>query len=406
MFVRNIELTRSELGADRQRLQAEVVSDAGAFPAEIYWLDVPASHAAQLSLSGNSWLVLLAPLAIHVGEALRLPASVDLELLRNVHELMRVWHSWYPQLRPVPIEAETAGHRADTTAAATASMFSGGVDAWFTLLTNNGPSGVPGARPIDDLLCVWGFDVPLDRPDEYRAMHDTLTAAVDGLSASLVSIATNLHQTRWWRLADWGRVAHGCALASIAHALERRYSRLLIPSTHRYNDPIPWGSHPLTDHLMSSSTLQVIHDGAGFSRVEKTAYISDSPAAMGSLQVCWESNRFQNCGKCSKCYRTMATLYLLAKLDRCARFPADSFDPARLAYMFSVDDSDRAFMLEVLELALARQRQDIADSIKRSFPRSRRIAPLLRLARSMAHKPFVWRFSDPLERAVRGRLIV
>ncbi len=406
MFVRNIELTRSELGGDRARLRAEVISEAGSFPSETYWLDVPASHSSYLTGSANSWLVLLAPLAVNVGEALRLPGPVDRELLADVQELMRVWSSWYPKLKPVPIEAEAVQLRPAPQPAATASMFSGGVDAWFTLLSNNGPAALPGARPIDDLVCVWGFDVPLDRPDEFRAMYDTLEHAIDGFGASLVGVATNLHQTRWWRLADWGRVAHGCALASIAHALEGRYTRLLIPSTHRYDDPIPWGSHPLTDHLMSSSTLRVIHDGAGFNRVEKTSFIADSPAAMGSLQVCWESNRFQNCGKCSKCYRTMATLYLLAKLDRCPRFAAGSFDPEKLAYMFSADDSDRAFMLEVLELAQSRQRQDVAQAIKRSFPRSRRIAPLLRLARSMAHKPFVWRFSDPLERAVRGRLIV
>jgi hypothetical protein len=126
---------------------------------------------------------------------------------------------------------------------------------------------------------------------------------------------------------------------------------------------------------------------------------------MRSLQVCWETNRFQNCGKCSKCYRTMATLYLLGKLDACPRFPGGSFEPAKLAYMFSADESDQAFMLEVIELALSRQRQDVALAIGRSFHRSRRTAPLLRLARALASKPFVWRFSDPLERALRGRLI-
>ena len=406
MFVRNIEIARSELGTDRVRLRAEVCSDAGSFPSEVYWLDVPASHASYLSGSANSWLVLLAPLAVNVGETLKLPGPVDRELLCDVQELMRVWHSWYPKLKPVPIEAETADSLAAPRPAATASMFSGGVDAWFTLLSNNGPAALPGARPIDDLLCVWGFDVPLDRPDEYRAMYDTLASAVDEFGASLVGVATNLHQTQWWRRADWGRVAHGCALASIAHALEGRYSRLLIPSTHRYDDPIPWGSHPLTDHLMSSSTLRIFHDGAGYSRVDKTAAISESAAAMESLQVCWATNRFQNCGKCSKCYRTMATLYLLAKLDRCPRFPAGSFDPEKLAFMFSSDESDQAFMLEVLELALSRQRQDVASAIKRSFPRSRRTAPLFRLARALANKPFVWRFSDPLERALRARLIV
>jgi hypothetical protein len=326
---------------------------------------------------------------------------VDEQLLENVHEAMRIWHCWNSKLMPVPIESEVAVSQDKVRPTATAAMFSGGVDAWFTLLSNNGPGAIRGARRIDELLCVWGLDIPLNQPAQYVVMHDALAKATGGMGAALIGIATNLRTTQWWRRADWGHIAHGCALAFFAHALAGRYSRLLIPSTHRYDDPIPWGSHPLTDHFLSSSTLQVIHDGAAFSRVEKTAAIAESAAAMDTLQVCWESKGFENCGRCSKCYRTMATLYLLGKLDRCRRFPGGSFDATKLKFLLTQDESDRAFIGEVRNLAMSSGRMDVAQAIDSGLRRSRRTEPILRFAHWLGTQPFVWRYSAPLERALR-----
>ena len=405
MLVRDVDIVESPLAAGRSRLRGEVVCDDPSIPPEVYWFDIPTTHAGALGATGNPWLVLLAPLAVHLGEPLRVPKPVDRDLLANINEVMRIWHCWFPDLRPVSVVADELVAEPESDIGLTASMFSGGVDAWFTLLANNGSARLPGWRKIDELLCVWGFDVSLEQPGEFRRMRDTLAQSTAGLAA-LVDVATNLHETQWWKRADWGHVAHGCGLASIALAFGNRYSRVLIPSSHRYDDPSPWGSHPLTDPLLSTRRTRIIHDGSGYSRVDKTAAIAESDAALQSLQVCWETKSFNNCGACVKCYRTMATLHLLGALGRCPRFPPDAFDPARLSRVFSQRESERVLMREVRELALQRHQPEVARAIERSFPVSRRAAAALRYTRVLASVPLLWRLRDPLEHALRSQLIM
>jgi len=315
MLVRDIDVVESPLAPGRARLRGEVVCDDPSIPPEVYWFDIPTTHAGALGATGNPWTVLLAPLAVHLGEPLRVPKPVDRDLLANIHEVMRIWHCWFPDLQPVPVVADELVAEPESDIGLTASMFSGGVDAWFTLLSNNGSARHPGWRQIDEVLCIWGLDVSLEQPGEFRRMRDTLAQSTAGLAA-FVDVATNLHETQWWKRADWGHVAHGCGLASIALAFGNRYSRVLIPSSHRYDDPSPWGSHPLTDPLLSTRRTRLIHDGSGYSRVDKTAAIAESNEALQSLQVCWETKSFKNCGACVKCYRTMATLHLLGALGR------------------------------------------------------------------------------------------
>ncbi len=379
MNVKDIEITTSPLSPDRTCVRAGVICDDKTIPPEVYWIDVPRSYATYLSDSGDAWLSLLLSVAIHLGEPLVISKPVDRELLVNAHELMRVWHCWYPHLKPVPIEAEIQERPLRQSGSATAALFSGGVDAWFTLLTHNGDSNPPDRFHIDDLLCVWGLDIRLESPGEFGAMRDALVGAVSGLGAEFVEVATNLQQTKWFTKAEWGPVAHGSVLASIGHALSGRYARVLIPSTHRYDDPIPWGSHPLTDPLLSSSSTRIIHDGGGFSRVEKTEALIRSEAAMNSLQVCWDTRSYRNCEVCSKCYRTMTTLFLLGALDRCPRFSARMIDKRKLAKTVPEDGSDRAFLREVRDLAVRTGHPDISRAINRSFQRARRIELGLRL---------------------------
>jgi hypothetical protein len=373
MKVRDIEIANSPVSPDRTCVRANVVCDDRTMPAEVYWIDVPCAYSDYLSDSGNAWLTLLLPVAVHLGEPLVISKPVDRELLVNAHELMRVWKCWYPHLKSVQIEAEIQEPPTERAAVATAAFFSGGVDAWFTLLTHNGGSNGPARIRIDDLLCVWGLDIPLENPGEFRSLRDALVRATPELAADFVEVGINLQQTKWFTKAEWGPVAHGSVLASIGHALSRRYSRVLIPSTHRYDDSIPWGSHPLTDPLLSSVLTKIIHDGAGFSRVEKTEALLKSEAALKSLQVCWDTRAYRNCEACSKCYRTMTTLFLLGALDRCPRFSARTIDKRKLARILSRDESDRAFLREVRDLAVRTGHPDITRAIDRSLRRSRRL---------------------------------
>jgi hypothetical protein len=380
MIIKNIEVTASPLSPDRTCVRADVICDDKSMPPEVYWIDVPRSHASYLSDSGDAWLSLLLSVAVHLGEPLVISKPVDRELFVNVQELMRVWSCWYPRLKSVPIEAEIQERPARPSGSSTASLFSGGVDAWFTLLTHNAnDSNQLETFRINDLLCVWGLDIPLESCGEFRAMSNALASAVSGLGADFVEVATNLQHTRWFGKAEWGPVAHGSVLASIGHALSGKYSRVLIPSTHRYDDPIPWGSHPVTDPLLSSSLTRIVHDGGGFSRVEKTEALIKSEAAMNSLQVCWDTRSYRNCEACNKCYRTMTTLFLLGALDRCPRFSARTIDTRKLAKTLPEDESDRAFLREVRDLAVRKGHHEISRAIDHSFKRARRIELGLRL---------------------------
>jgi hypothetical protein len=405
MIVKDIDITTSPLSPDRTCVRAEVICNDPSMPPEIYWIDVPRVYSDYLNDSGNPWLTLLLPVAIHLGERLIISKPVDHELFINVHELMRIWNCWYPDLKPVPIEAEVRQQQIGRSTGPTAAFFSGGVDAWFTLLTHNGEDHRPDRIQIDDALCVWGLDIRLENPGEFRALRDALVHAISGFRAEFLEVATNLQQTKWFTKADWGRVAHGSVLASVGHALSGRYARVLVPSTHRYDDPVPWGSHPLTDPLLSSSLTKIIHDGAGFSRVEKTEALLKCDAALKSLQVCWDTRAYRNCEACSKCYRTMTTLFLLGALDRCPRFSARTIDTKKLAMVFARDDSDRAFLREVRGLALRTGHRHIVRAIDRSFRHSRRLdlsqrwaKRLLSLASSKWQRRLDWRIERLLLR--------
>ena len=382
MNVKNIEITTSPISPSRTCVRADVICDDKTVPAEVYWIDVPQAYSNHLSGSGNPWLVLLLPFAVNLGEPLIISKSVNRELFINVHELMRIWNCWY-HLKPVSIEADIEEHQLQPSGRATAALFSGGVDAWFTLLTHSGDSNAPDKVRIDDLLCVWGLDISLDKADEFRALRDALERATSSLGPDFVDVATNLFQRSWERRVNCWHRAHNCALASIGHALSGRYGRLLIPSTHRYDDAIPWGSHPLTDPLLSSSGTKIVHDGAGFSRVEKTETLVKSVAALNSLQVCWETDCYRNCESCIKCYRTMTTLFLLGALDRCPRFRSSTIDKRKVARIFTRDDSDRAFLREVRALAVRTGHRDIGRAIDRSFRHSRRLELSLRLTKRL-----------------------
>ncbi len=395
MKLEEVAIVESPTRADRVRLVGKVGYADGVAPPEPYWYEVPEKVAEFLTMSGNPWLVCLLPLAVTLGEPLRIERPVDRMLLENVHEVMRIWKCWYPRLHLIPIEAESVEADQQQPHPKTAAFFSGGIDSFFTVLRHSDPQSSAGGTTIDDLLSIWGFDIPLRRPDEFQRLRSTLQNAASDLGKELVDVATNLKITRL-REAEWGRLYHGCALASVALALERRYSKVLIASSHGYKDLQPWGSHPLTDPLLSTSQAKVIHDGSAFDRVEKTALVATSDVAMRSLHVCYRIWSDKNCGNCNKCYRTMTTLALLGALDRCTTFPEGAFDVRRVAKVYSPDESDRSFFHEIRAFALRHGNTDVVRAVDRSFKHSAWVNRWLPVLRSLKGKPLVWRIERAL----------
>jgi hypothetical protein len=392
---------KNSIDSDRVRLVGEVSYDNKNHPLEEYWFEVPAKYASWLSLSGNAWLACLLPLACTLGETLRICAPVDRTLFENVHELMRVWKFWYPELSIVSIEAPVMDDARPQTGAKTAAFFSGGVDSFFTVLWHSDAAGSYKQPAIEELIDVWGLDVRLNKPDAYRGMRDSLGKAASELGKELIDVATNL-RTTLWRSVDYGLVSHNCALAAVAHCLEKRYSKTLIASSHGYKNPFPWGSHPLTDPLLSSGRLRIVHDGASFTRVQKTERIARSEIALKSLRVCHKFGSERNCGTCNKCYRTLITLEILGVRDHCSTFPKEGFDFKRIEKIYSPTENDRFFLREVQAFAIERERHEIAAAIERSFQYSvwleRRLPLAKTIDRWLKSAPFFWRWGGTMER--------
>src|SRR6185436_6108277 len=121
-------------------------------PPEEYWFDVPGEYASSLSESGNPWLACLIPLAVTLGEPLRLALPVDRTLFDNVQELQQVWKCWHPHLHVVPVVADLAAPSRQEPPTRAAAFFSGGVDSFFTVLWHGDATSSPRTA-IDELLC-------------------------------------------------------------------------------------------------------------------------------------------------------------------------------------------------------------------------------------------------------------
>src|SRR5688500_14294828 len=371
MEVRNIDLVPSPFGTVRTRIRADVRYDSGSIAGEEYWLDVPKEHAGDLSTSGNPWVACLLPLAAHMGETLRVPLPVDAPLRANADRLMRIWSAWYPGVSVVRVEAPTATEASDVAPSRAAAFFSGGVDSFFTAVRNRALAAPAERAPIDDLITVWGFDVPLDRAVAFARLRDRHRAVAGELGMHLIDVATNLRSTRW-REAQWSYLAHGAGLACIALFLEQRFHTAYIAGSVAYRDLHSWGSHPATDPLFSTSQTAIVYDAIAYLRTEKIESLATCAPALRALRVCYESESDENCGECNKCQRTMLALDICGALARCDAFPRKTVDLRQVARFDCSQPFDYRELEDIRRLAVARGRVDAARAIDRSFGRTRR----------------------------------
>jgi hypothetical protein len=191
----------------------------------------------------------LLPLAVTIGEDVEIPLPVDRELFEGAKGLVGLWKSWYPELSPVSVKAEVAPI-ADNPQE-TMAFFSAGVDSYFTVLRH----------PVKHFVNVLGFDMPLTKEPAFQRHCERLARIAKELSGELIPVRTNIRQTRW-RSCHWQKLGFGPALAATALAMERRFSRVLLPGSVDFRNLFPWGSHPLSDPLLSTSKTRIVHDGS------------------------------------------------------------------------------------------------------------------------------------------------
>jgi len=348
------------------------ITGAGSAAGEVLWADVPEAFVADATDRLDAWLLWLLPLAFETDEDLVLDGPVDAELLRNVHELMEVWSCWLPGKRPVRVTADMADV-SKPRGSRTGLFFTAGVDSFFSLLHHDEMARLHpewNLSPIDDLIYIEGYDIPLaDRAalDHKRA---SLQAVAQETGKTLVTLATNFRDTSLsMRKNAWGPVVHGPALAASGLLLGRRWRELLIAASITYDESGPWGSTAVTDPLFSTSATRVSHDGAGFHRLRKVDFLSPFDAALNHLHVCWQDCSERNCGVCEKCLRTLLALDLAGVRERARTFPADTFSVDLLRDVWKDHRLLRPMYRELRDRGLALGRLDVVTLIDECLSR-------------------------------------
>ncbi len=317
----NLEVSNSVAGGKSKRVTSLYAGGATKKIEIFYEFDRIIPWSEDTLLDGHVLAVLL--YASSQGKDLKVHGTLSRTAMRNIEELLMAWGRWKPDIykkisilpdRVVDTRKQHAEERA-------ISAFSGGVDAMFTALSHTSLLPEAVRYPLGSVLMVHGFDVDIYNSTAFEQLTKRVRPALDSLSLELRTLRTN---SRELKLQDWD-YSHGLELAACLHMYSDEFAFGLIGSTDPYEALVlPWGSNPVTDHLMSGGNFSIVHDGAGFSRTEKVAKISAYPFACKALKVCWAgSDQSGNCGKCEKCVRTQLNFLAVGVQGAVPCFPGE-----------------------------------------------------------------------------------
>jgi hypothetical protein len=228
-----------------------------------------------------------------------------------------VWNAWFG-FPIVEIVGEEETDLASSGPAITA--FTGGVDSAFSAYWHT-RGGRRLDRPLVAGMMVHGVDIPRADVAGFQRAAERSRRMLDSIGLELITVETNAWDPQ---PPDARYVAIG--VASALHLLSGRFSAGLIPSTVDYaNLVIPISSNPVSDPWLGSRSMTVVHDGAGFGRLEKVRMIAGWSEALESLRVCLRDPRHdRNCGVCPKCMLTLLEFRVLGVEPRCFdRMPSD-----------------------------------------------------------------------------------
>lgn len=258
---------------------------------------------------------------------LYIDGSVSRELLSNLVEFQCAWNKWLPEKYSLVSVTAKEIREPEPAAKGAVCAFSGGVDSVFSVWRHTQKRNSYRSQPVNLCTMVHGFDIPLSDQEAFRTAVGRAILTLEDIGVKVIPIKTNY---RLICTANW-EDAHVAALVGTLSNFKSVAGVCIVGSTYPYNYlKTPWGSHPISDHLLGSDIFKVIHDGASHTRTEKVKEISDWQMGINNLRVCWQGDlKDRNCGKCEKCVRTKLNFLAVGQ-----NIP-DCFEDAHLPLDFS-----------------------------------------------------------------------
>ncbi len=376
-----IENLRKEVEVDRVRITANLIWENRDRPDQDIYFETTTEFEKDLFLNPNSFLLACALPAMRYGEKrIALDASISPEVKDGLINAMKCLIDWHGGNRKTieieaPIETEVLFPDKQNRAA---GFFSGGIDALAMVRDNhlNFPQDHP--RYIKDGILVYGILEGENANDpSFQNVVEAVSVMAKDAEIQLIQVSTNAYahfrdldpDYSFWRLEYMGSF-----LAAIAHAFTPRFSVASIASTYDYANLEPWGSHPLLDPLYSSNSLQIRHENAALSRLDKTKLVGEWDVALKHLRVCNEKSSYSegnyNCGECGKCVKTMAAFLSLGLLEQIPTFKEKDISKKLLVNNCYISDAyDESCYRELIEPLSQIGRQDLVDGIAQIITR-------------------------------------
>jgi hypothetical protein len=344
--------------------RVEMQNQLSQVPNEL-WFKFPENYRDHITVRSDSFATSLLLLAMYYNEALVVKGEISPHLAYGLGEWQQIFHACYPkQFRIVDLQFD----RLETTTklesqGKVAAAFSGGLDSLYTLWRH-----IPSNQPIlqaqlTHAIFIHGFDIALSQSEKYRILFERYSGELEPLGVTLLNVQTNAALFSRFRI-KW-ELTHGGVLIGTALLFSRLLGRFYVNSTHAYrdfrSDPI-LGSSILTDHWLSTETLEIIHFGSSHQRIEKMAALAGWPIAQRTLRVCSNPNNndfTSNCGRCTRCLLSKTRLELLGSLSKFVTFK-EPFNYRDLFHLALALDSFPDADIRILESSLKVNRWDIA----------------------------------------------
>jgi hypothetical protein len=323
-------MTRRQIVASDVRLDRRdtgwtlscAVSAPGLDVPDRFYYTVERAPADTCELTANPFLPPLLLLGAHTSRDLLIDGPVSQELLDHVPAVLALWHKWDPTSQM--IDVTTAPASPGRRASAAATFFSGGVDSFYSVASNDYRyRSCADPRFVRFLIFCVGFDIPIDDPRREEYVRSHVERAADDLRKELVVARTNARE--FVASLSWAYHGYGPCLGGVGLACGAIADTIYVPSGYAYQQFYDEGansSHPFVDPLWSTASVDIVHSGAEATRAQKIARLAHSPTALAHLRVCWQNiDGAYNCCRCEKCLRTMIEFELCGVLNRMEAFP-------------------------------------------------------------------------------------
>lgn len=243
--------------------------------------------------------------------------ELDATFCRSIEQIKQGFEKIYPQVQfSGAVSVKKIVSNTYINSNNSVCLFSGGVDAMYTLLKHR--------KEHPTLINVWGVDISFDDIQGHTEVEQHNNKVAEIFQCKYICVKSTLrsflnehllNQEAYAILEDywWHGAQHSIGLLSILapynYIMKTRTNYIASSFTEKeFQMGVKCVSFPVIDEAYYVADTKVHHDGFEANRSMKLKYICDVYTHDNlslELKVCFHFENGKNCSSCEKCYRTM-----------------------------------------------------------------------------------------------------